>query len=207
MIFMFIHSECYLCWNDSHQSAILCGCTVMTAALLDVEMDKILYLCSTQTAVPLNGLLFANESSNFFTLSNNGSIELWDPRMKAEGLRHGNTEDVSMDYSSNMNYAMDVCGSSYENTQLACVSRLEKRIVFYELRQWKKPLASISLDYSLETGVNKHLCVKVMFISIVYNIIYCGSFQLSPHNDNLLSISGKHVILMYHFMFCLHCCV
>ena len=179
---MFIHSECYLSWNDSRPSAILCGCTVKTAALLDMEMDKILFQCSSQTVAPLNGLLFVSESSNFFTLSSNGSIELWDPRMKPLGLHNGNTEDVTMDYSSTVNYAMDVCGSSYEDSKLACVSRLDKQVAFYELRQWKKPLASISLDYSLLTrsGINKHLCVKVMFTAIVlYHLLLCGLSVIS----------------------------
>ena len=89
--------------------------------------------------------------------------------MKLLSLHNDNTEDVTMDYSSTVNYAMDVCGSSYEDSKLACVSRLDKQVAFYELRQWKKPLASISLDYSLLTrsGINKHLCVKVMFTAII----------------------------------------
>ena len=130
-----------------------------TAALLDVEQDKIVYQCNTQAVAPLNGLSFASNSHKFFTLSNNGSIELWDPRMKALDCDSENNLDV--DCGDSLNYAMDVYGSSCEDTKLACVSRQQKQIVFYELRQWKKPFASISLDLGPHTSDNKHLCVKV----------------------------------------------
>lgn len=203
---MFIYSGCYLCWSDSHPSAVLCGSTVKTAALLDVETNKILYQCDTQELFPLNGLLFATSSSNFFTLSNNGNIELWDPRMKALAMHCGNNViDLPVDYSGSINYAMDVCGGSYEDTRLTCVSRLEKQVVFYELRQWKVPLASIPMDHRPKISVNKQLCIKVMYcVQLYIVIIYCVFFQFSPHNDGLLSISGKHHTSCFKYRFYLH---
>ena len=159
---MFSQSGCYLCWNDIDPSVVLCGSTVKTVALVDVETDKILYKCDTQAVAPLNGLLFAMKSPQFLTLSNNGSIELWDPRMKTSAIHCDNKNDVSVDYSSTMNYAMDVYGSSHEDTKLACVSRLEKQVVLYELRHWGKPVASIPLDHQPSTCNNKQLCIKVM---------------------------------------------
>ena len=146
-----------MCWNDNHPSAVLCGSTTKTAALVDVEEDKILYQYCTQASVPLNGLLFAGNSCKVLTLSNNGSIELWDPKMKGSAIMR---ENNTTDYSATVNYAMDVCGSSYEDTKLTCVSIPDKQVVFYELRQWKKPFASIQLDHG-QIGNNKHLSVKV----------------------------------------------
>ena len=159
---VYTSSECYLCWNESHPSAVLCGSTIKTAALLDVEKDKILYQCDTQTIAPLNGLLFAIDSYKFITLTNSGSIELWDPRMKALAV-HCDNIITNHGISDTRNYAIDVCGSSYEGAKLTCVSRQEKQVVFYELRQWKKPYASILLDHGPQTSSNKQpkLCVKV----------------------------------------------
>ena len=160
---VYISSLCHLCWNESHPSAVLCGSTTKTAALLDIEKDKILYQCdSTPTFAPLNGLLFAIDSYKFITLSNNGSLELWDPRMKALAMHFDNKNDLTASYSDTVNYAIDVCGNSCEDTKLTCVSRQEKQVAFYELRQWKKPFASILLDHGPQTSNNKHLCVKVM---------------------------------------------
>ena len=111
---VYTSSECYLCWNESHPSAVLCGSTIKTAALLDVEKDKILYQCDTQTVAPLNGLLFAIDFYKFITLTNSGSIELWDSRMKALAMYCDDKNDFTASYSDTTNYAMDVCGSSYE---------------------------------------------------------------------------------------------
>lgn len=155
-------------WNDVNPNAVLCGSTVKATALLDVETDKILYQCNTQVAVPLNGLLFANKSCKFFTLSNSGNIELWDPRMKALAMYCDDNKHV--DDSCTINYAMDVCGNSYEDTRLTCVSRIEKRVVFYEARQLKKPFTSVPMDHRLETSNDKHLCIKVMQCMLLYTI-------------------------------------
>lgn len=158
-----------MCWNDSHSSVILCGSTVKTAVLLDVEVDKILYQCDKQALVPLNGLLFADESQKFFTLSNNGSIDLWDPRTKPVAMHY---DDDVKDASSVdiMYYAMDVSGNSCQDAKLTCVSRLDKQVAFYELRHWKQPLALITLDNIPETRDSKRLCVKVICKAV--NIIF-----------------------------------
>jgi len=160
---MFIKSECHLCWNDDYPNAILCGCTLNSVGLLDVEVDKILYSCDTQVMAPLNGLSFASEACEFFTLSNNGGIELWDTRMKTLAMYCADKNNQTIvNNDGTINYAMDVCGSSYEDSKLACVSRLEKHVVLYELRQWKKPFASTPLGNTPETRNNKYLCIKVI---------------------------------------------
>lgn len=148
-----------MCWNDSQPNAILCGSIVNSTILLDVETDHILYQCKDDT-VPLNGLAFTSGSHKFFTLSNNGSLKLWDPRIKVLAMHYN--KDLAVNYIDMINYAMDVCGSSREDTMLTCVSKLETEATFYELRQWKKPFASISLAHYPEAhNNNKHLCVKV----------------------------------------------
>lgn len=161
----FFQSGCHLCWNDNHPTAVLCGCTLNSVALLDVEVDKTLYHCDTQVIAPLSGLLFASEAHKFFTLSNNGGIELWDTRMKTLATYCDDKNDLTIDHGGTINYAMDVCGNSYEDSKLACVSRLEKQVVLYELRQWKKPLASIPLGHGPKTSDNKYISIKVMYIA------------------------------------------
>ena len=93
--------------------------------------------------------------------------------MKALAMHFDNKSNLTTNYSDIMNYAMDVCGSSYDDTKLTCVSRQEKQVVFYELRQWKKPFSSIQLDHGPKTSCNKHICIKVSELCSLYKDLLC----------------------------------
>jgi len=160
-------SDSFLCWSDNNPTIIISGCTVNSAALLDVEKNVLTYRCCG-VDMQLNGLAFTcKTSNNFFTLSCDGSIKLWDPRVKGDLLQQESKDDS--DFNTGINFAMDVYGDNCEDAKLTCVSRLDECIAFYDVRHWTKPVLSSPLP--CDGGKNchrKHLCVKVSDITKQY---------------------------------------
>jgi len=145
---------------------------VGSAALVDVEKNAIVYQSSGELDVPLNGLMFTCKcSDSFFTLTCTGSIEFWDPRVKGVIMQIGSTDNSY--FNAGVNFAMDVCGDNCDDTKLMCVSRLDECIAFYDIRQWTKPVSSLSIVGDLRKTIhNKHLCVKVCDTIHCYDVKY-----------------------------------